>query len=252
MLEAPFVILMTATVDPGPFRGVVVRNDPSERARDYATAVKYWVNHPDPRIAGLVFCENSGGDGLSRVQAILDEGTTARVEWLTFEGNDAPADRHYGYSELGSVDFAFRNSVYLAKAPHFAKVTGRLTFPHLSALLDFLPPNTRWAADCRRAYRSEGGVRLRMRTELMLFSRDFYAAELLGARESMRCSHIEEFLAERMIPHIGEPGFVPRFRSEPRPMGIGAHHGRSYTRPMHQAKVAMRDLVRRFAPRIWL
>ena len=61
-MRSPLVVLMTATVDPGEYSGQVSRNASRSGTRDYLEAIKFWAAHPDRRIQGVVFCENSGAD----------------------------------------------------------------------------------------------------------------------------------------------------------------------------------------------
>ena len=187
----PLILLMTATVNPGDYSGQIRRGDSDLRIREYVEAIKYWGAHPDPRIEGIVFCENSGAD-VRAFEAAASSYSSRTLELLGFRGNARPPGMHYGYAELGTIDYACENSVLLKKCCHFIKVSGRYLFPRITTLIDSLDDDLRVAVDCRRAYRNEGGVRLRARTQLIVFEREFYRQVLSGAREEMlgNCSHI--------------------------------------------------------------
>jgi hypothetical protein len=254
MFSKPLVVLMTATLNPGPYADVVKRGDPRLRAEDYARALQFWAAFPDFRIKGIVFCENSGGDPERSLRPMLAGSPPHReIEWLEFKGNTRPKGMHYGYSELGALDYALTHSQLLAETSVFLKVTGRLTFPHISELLNTFDDDVRFAADCRRSYRSETGPPIRARTELMLFEKSFYIDHLYGRREEMLgCSHIEEFIALKMLPLKNHRDVVLRFKTECPPAGVAAHSGVQYQTGRHLLKSKLRQVLRRIAPRFWL
>jgi hypothetical protein len=255
-MQSPLIILMTATVAPGAYADQILRSGIDVRLQDYLSAMRFWAAYPDPRIGGVVLCENSGtgADALQAEAARLS--TPARpFEVITFEGNHKPAGVHYGYAELGSIDHACRNSRLLPTCRFFVKVTGRFRFPRLSALLDTLDNDLLVAMDCRRAYRSEGGFPLRARTQLIVFDRAFYERTLMGAREQMpgHFAHIEAFL-----PHLLRPlhqarmaGICLRHAVECPPEGFSAYQDTAYGRPSERIKVAIRGLGRRLLPALW-
>jgi hypothetical protein len=246
---------MTATLDPGPYADAVKRIDLRSRADDYAHALQFWAAHPDSRIKGIVFCENSSIDPQSAVGPIeVGSDFDRKIEWLGFTGNTRPKGMHYGYSELGTIDHAMSHSRLLAETALFLKVTGRLTFPRVSRLLDTFDDETRFAADCRRAYRGESGAPIRVRTEIMLIDREFYRHHLYQRRDEMltRCSHIEEFIAVKVLPLESHRDVMLRFRTECPPVGIGAHNGTTYQTVRRSFKSTLRHALRKVAPGIWL
>jgi hypothetical protein len=171
---------MTATVNPGAYSDQVSRGSSEVRTQNYLQALKFWATHPDPRIEGIVFCENSGAD-LGTFEKMANGLCSPReIELLSFRGNDRPEGVHYGYAELGTIDYASRNSLLVRKHRHFVKATGRYVFPRITQLIDSLHDDVVVAIDCRRAYRQETGVRFRARSQLMVFERKFYDRELWG------------------------------------------------------------------------
>lgn len=242
---------MTATVDPGAYADAVVRNDPAQRRQDYLRAIRFWARYPDPRIVGIVCCDNSGAD--TRDFHVADDATPDRpIEILSFSGNERPAGMHYGYAELGTLDYVLAHSTVLPRARHVVKITGRLIFPRLTSLLDRQDPNLMMAADCRRAYARESGPRLRVRTQLMIFETAFYRRELAGRRDEMigRSTHIEEYLAEKAEAWRQRPGVTLRWAVECPPEGIGGD-GRSFDSWRVRVRTAARAVLRRVLPSLW-
>jgi hypothetical protein len=255
-MRVPLAILMTATVDPGEYSGQIDRTGSNLRTRDYLEAIKFWATHPDPRIESVVFCENSGAD-LRAFEGVAGKfPSTRRFEVLGFRGNTRPHDVHYGYAELGIIDYACEKSMLLQNCRHFAKATGRYLFPGISLLIESLDEDLLAAVDCRRAYRRESGVRLRARTQLMIFEREFYKRVLAGTREQMlgNCSHIEEFLAQKLLPLYRHRtrGVYLRWKVECPALGYDAGRNKNYGAPRERIKNAIRATCRRIMPDLWL
>ena len=254
-MQSPLIILMTATVDPGPYADQITRSATDVRLQDYLAAMQFWASDPDPRIHGVVLCENSGsGEDALRAEAARLSTPTRPFEVITFQGNHKPAGVHYGYAELGSIDHACQNSRLLGECRFFVKVTGRFRFPGLGALLDTLSDDTQVAMDCRRAYRTEGRGPLRARTQLIVFQRAFYKHTLMGTREQMPGNfvHIEEFLPHLLLPlhRSGVVGVNLRHAVECPPEGFGAYLDRAYGRPTERIRIFVRGVVRARTPRL--
>lgn len=248
---ARYGLLLTATIDPGIYGTQSKRSNPLERLADYEAALGFWGNLDDSRVGSVVFCENSGWD--LRCFGALADRARIPIELLSLDHNDRPAGMHYGYSELGLIDHALARSALLQTHPYFIKVTGRLTFPSISRLLDSLPIRFDAVVDHRRRYRHEWGVDTRARTQLMVFRSDFYRRHLLGTREEMigNCTYIEEFLAQKLAARAGDGVVVRRFPVECAPRGIGGNGTRFDTFPA-LCKNVSRGIARRLMPTLWL
>ena len=249
-------MLMTATVDPGEYAAQLSRATSDLRTRDYLEAIRFWAAHPDARIQGVVFCENSGADLRIFESEVVRFSSTRALEVLGFRGNARPAGVHHGYAELGTIDYACHNSTLLKNCRRFAKVTGRYLFPRITRLIDSFDDDLLAAVDCRRAYRREGGVRVRARTQLMFFAREFYEEELGGTREQMlgNCSHIEEFLPQKLFPLYQRrtAGIYLRWKLECPAVGYDARRNKDYAAAREILKTAIRSACRRFLPPMWL
>ena len=88
----------------------------------------------------MVFCDNSGADLDDIRRACRSTMGRRPVEVLGFEGNDRPEGMHYGYAELGTLDYVLDHSDLIDGARHFAKVTGQPCTPAVAreALGDLL------------------------------------------------------------------------------------------------------------------
>ena len=57
-----FVVLLTATIDPGQYKLDLMRYDPAQRLSDYEQSLLFWETVNNSRLEGIIFCENSGAD----------------------------------------------------------------------------------------------------------------------------------------------------------------------------------------------
>lgn len=243
------VVLMTATIQPTAYK--ISRRDAGIRLCDYRNALLFWGTHPDTRIRAIVFCDNSGAD-LAELREVARR-CPRPVEFLSFTDESPPPCVHYGYGELGIIDYAFRNSSIMRALPCFLKSTGRLKFPAVSALLDSIDDGLAAVIDHRRKYSHESGCRVRARTQLMFFSTSFYGNTLLGRRTEMvgRYSHIEEYIAATLLENTRGATVLRRFPVECPPSGISGS-GYNYDSISSQFKNALRAAARRVAPALWL
>jgi hypothetical protein len=123
----------------------------------------------------------------------------------------------------------------------------------VSALLDSIGGEIGVAVDHRRKYRAETGCPVRARTQLMLFSREFYAANLLNRRDEMigRYSHIEEYLAVKLLEARPQSAVLRRFPLECPPSGVSGA-GLDYDSFRTRLKNGVRGAARRLVPGLWL
>ena len=84
-MKSPLVMLMTATVDPGEYAAQLSRATSDLRTRDYLEAIRFWAAHPDARIQGVVFCENSGADLRIFESEAVRFSSTRALEVLGFQ-----------------------------------------------------------------------------------------------------------------------------------------------------------------------
>jgi hypothetical protein len=229
------------------------RSDPSIRLSDYAAALAFWLDHPDPRIDLIVFAENSGYD-LSELNALVQASNSKRrVELLSVPLCKWPEHVHYGYCELQIIDDALSRSALLSDARYFVKATGRLQFAGLTRLLDRLSDEFLFAVDCHhRPFRPErGGVA----TQLMLFNKQFYLHNLVGVNGKLQpwvISHIEDLLFRELMKFRGVTGAVLRWPVNVDCVGVSATTNTSYSRADKRIKQAVRGVARTIVPGLWL
>ena len=247
-----FVVLLTATIDPGQYKLDLMRYDPAQRLSDYEQSLLFWETVNDSRLEGIIFCENSGAD----LNPLVDMTRRFRtpVELISFNGNEKRGNMNYGYSELGIIDHAIRESTFLQKCSHFIKATGRLTFPKISRLLDSEKSNFDAIVDHRRKYHNEKGFPLRARTQLMLFSKSFYSNFLFDTRNQMvgGSGSIEEFIAQKLDKPPKEVNVIKRFNIECPPRGFSAYNNRNYDFIVDRYKNMARSLSRTLIPNLWI
>jgi hypothetical protein len=258
MDEAPgfssqIVLLLTATLEP-PGRDAALLE---RRHQEYAHALRYWLTNSDPRIAGVVFCENSSRD-LDWIHRLASEFRDAKpYEILPCSDNDIPEGMHYGYPELGLIDFGVGNSQLLQQHPYFAKITGRLLFPSLSRLLDSLPPSLDACIDYRWAYPMERKrwSRYRARTQMMLFRRTYYLEKVFNRRQAMverSIGSIEEFIPCLINPkQPANRKVIFRTPVECQPSGISGD-GINYNSGSRKLQSKTKATLRAVLPWVWI
>lgn len=116
-------LFLTATIDPGATL-FVERRDPRTRLHDYMSALEIWLSCAAAQ--RVVFCENSGFD-LTPLAHLAARHRACTVEFISYRGNEAGAQRGKGYSELRLIEHALTVSTLLADSEIVFKCTGRLT-----------------------------------------------------------------------------------------------------------------------------
>lgn len=128
------VILMTACVCPNGTAYTVLQ-DSSIRKSQYLEAIDYYLQNTDFKI---VFCENSGVDLWDEISS---EKKHARLEYITFNGNDYNKEFGKGYGESKIILHAILNSRFLKSASYIIKITGRVKVLNINDISTSLPAN---------------------------------------------------------------------------------------------------------------
>lgn len=250
---SPLVILLTSTIKPPgatPDRIEV-------RRQQYAEALTFWLTHPDERISGIVYCDNSTPD-LAWTHELVEKIDCKRdFESLHCPDNNIPNGMHYGYPELGIIDYTVTHSKLLGRDPFFAKITGRFKYHRISELLDRLPESYDACIDFRKAYRKErkDWSAYRARTQLIFFRTEFYKKRLLHKRSLMlenQVGYIEEFIPSLLPPSDEACSRVTfRWPIECQPSGVGGN-GDNFDSRKRRLKAFVSSSLRRFMPWVWL
>jgi hypothetical protein len=238
---APALLLMTATINPGSNTVWSDRNDPAVRLQDYCAALRFYLERCH-LVHRIVFVENSASD-LTPLRQIAAQHSKP-VEFLSFYGQEYPAQYSRGYGELWSLDHAYLNSSLLTQqgaANKCWKVTGRYQALNLDRLIRTAPPTYDLYADFR--YRKQ-----MMDCRLFSFSPEGYARLLLGRYPQMTGTILEQFLFEQFAPLVAAHGtdarIIPELYYVPNIRGIGAYQNMNYRRGKLRMIYHIRSLLR--------
>lgn len=259
---ASHLLLLTACIAPKPeIAGHLGRSDPALRLDDYVRGLRFWFRLRDPRVAGLVFTDNSGHplDAL-RELARTEAPPDFPVEFHSFDFPAPPRTISYGHPEALLVNETLARSELAARIPYFVKVTGRYRFPDFGRLMNRLPADYRVALDTTGArpwpWRSRSNPICSF--ALAFFNTRFYLDRLADLPAHMReappwnrLQFIESMLYDRLAPMRDEPGVILRWPRNCEPEAIGAN-GVSYQSPRRRVRASLRAVNRVLLPGLWL
>lgn len=249
-----FVILLTATIVPSRKLGLVV-SDPEDRLEQYCRSIEYWNNLQRYRMP-CVFFDNSGF-GKQRILSRLEHCNLPRPDDIlvySMEMNEIPPSLHYGYAELGILDYCLRKCPIFQNSQYFIKATGRLTFPKIEKLLSKLPRSFLFAVDTRENCLFVKYPQFSVTTQLMLFQTNFYRENLLSIRKKMNPSvHlIENLFYRELLQYRSHADAIHRWPVSVPGHGFAAHMEKNYSSPKHQLISLMRSCVRSLVPHWWV
>lgn len=253
--ENDYLLVMTACIDVSHSGAALFRRDTGLRLRDYEDSLKFWLAYDDPRIRKILFIDNSGHsfDSLRKIEREFNV-FGKEVEFIQTNDNSVPENIHYGYAELGLLDYAHAHSELARGCKWLIKTTGRLTFPGLSRLLDRLPAEFDFAVDARNNTWFVKRPEVFVTTQLMIFSRSFYANKLLGIKSQLTpgMAMIEDLLYQILVPHKGNPKAVLRWPINVNPVGYAAHWNKDYGSPRQRLINLARAGCRILLPNWWV
>jgi hypothetical protein len=131
-MNPTFVLLLTATIDPGG-TPMVARSDPRLRLRDYENALWTWLS--SGVVHKIVLFENSGYD-ITPLKDIARRFPEHEVEFHSFFGNQDGPLRGKGYAELSGIARTLEQSDLIKEDCLIVKCTGRLTVRNARRLLE--------------------------------------------------------------------------------------------------------------------
>ena len=248
-----FTILMTACIAPKP-ESPVKRKNPLLRLKDYETALRFWLDYPDPRIQAITLIDNSGYDLSSLKKQTLSNPWERKVEFLQIPAVELPTSPEgkelYAYGEAEMMNRAFLESQVLQDSCYIIKTTGRLYFPNLSKLLSAIPPGSDFVIDCRKIPVSYAV------TTLFLTKYDFYMNYLFPLKEQIKLSRREiEFIYYDCLfslRNTGMKNLCLRFPVNVPPVGYGAHSNKNYNQGFWGFAENFRGFFRKYAPFFWI
>ena len=247
---------MTATITPPAGVPALQRVDPRDRLADYERALAFYLGLPPTVVDRVVFAENSDSD-LSSLERLAERaGAGKEVELLSFDGLDYPVEHGRAVGETRLIDTALGRSRLLgalAADEPFWKVTGRLRFTNLDRLIETAPAGAELYIDFRRFPRRWVDIRIFACTP-RAFRELFASREPLMRQDQLDRSGYsapEERLFEELLPLRERARVAPRLRLEPRVEGYSGH-GQDYARPSRRIWSAVRGIVRRLCPPLWI
>lgn len=246
-------LLLTSTLLPPSRGGDLARQDLILRELDYRESLRKWLE--SGFFSHIVYCDNSGLS-INELKLRLDFANLAishgevEVEFLSLKDN--PDTRyHYGYSELGLIDYAVSQSKFISQSDFFVKSTGRLFFPNFGVLSETFDRDLSFHVDCRCNFL---WFKEHVTTQFMIFSVRFYKSKLLGIRTEMEQGefYIEKFLLRILKQYRSQEGCYFRWSIELPPDGVAAHSGKRYDSYNRRLISYFRGLFRKYCPDIWI
>ena len=246
-MKIKVVLLLTATFDPGDYSEQLKISSLEERLEDYKEALVFWSSIKDDRIAGIVLCENSGVKVDPYILKLIED---RGIEFIQFDGNDKPPNVHYGYSELGIIDYAISNSKLINKYERFIKITGRLKFGCIHNLLDHIPEELNMLIDLRTNYKTKGTYIAR--TQIFFSTKQFWIQNLFNRRAEMigKYALIEDWIPTILLS-VDRGNIILRFPIECYPIGRSGAFGTQFG-GSGKAKSILRSWTRRILPFLWI
>lgn len=250
-----YTILMTACIAPKP-ESPVKRKDPLLRLKDYETALRFWLDYPDPRIQAIAIIDNSGYDLNALKEQIFTNPLGRKVEFLQVPSVELPISVEgkplYAYGEADMMNQAFLQSKLLKNSKYIIKTTGRLYFPNLSKLLSAIPFDTDFVIDCRYIpFAYAYAV-----TTLFLTKYEFYINYLFPLKEQIQLLRqgIEFIYYDCLcsLRNAGTMNLCLRFPVNVPPVGFGAHSNKNYNQGFWGFAEYTRGFFRKYAPFIWI
>jgi hypothetical protein len=247
-------LIMSATLVPPP--AAVARAEPADRLNDYLEALRFYLELPSTVIDRILFVDNSDSDITPLIGLAKHLNHDKEVELVSFAGNDHPYQLGKAYGEFKLMDYGLANTALFAPDDLVWKTTGRLRFLNLPEVsrrcrrlsFDVLCDlhNVPWVGS--RRWRHYQHMELRV----FAFRVRAYDALMRGLWRT----HETGFDGETMYHLMREAhrGYrvIPRFPVQPQLQGISGRHQRDYRSTSQRSRDAVRSLVRRVAPWLWL
>lgn len=220
---------MTATIAPPAGAPGLIRTDPTERLRDYATALDFYVSQLGRCIDAILFLDNSKSSVATLQDLAAARGAASKVSIISFDGNDHPPSYGRCYGELRLLEYAMASDIVTALPDdtEFWKVTGRYRLLNIGTMLRTRPQN----ADLYVDLRSRPSPWFDMR--VMSWTKRGFGAALFGLRSAV-CEDAnagrpgEETAYFEMQTRLAGVRAVTAFRREPYIEGLRAFDNKNW------------------------
>lgn len=251
-VDAPNILLLTATITPPPGVISLARSDPSVRLDDYANALRFYLSLVGQCVDYIVFSDNSNSD-VSSLKAMVDQAkVTELVEFIVFEGLDYPPVWGRGYGEFKLVEHMMTHSKIINRHPESTvwKITGRYIVKNLCRLIARKPSNfdiycnyrnvpRRWTDTCLIAWTPNG-----------------YQAGLKNIyqelKEPNRVTNMETLFRKLLEQRSEFIKVIPRFKVTPLLKGVRGWNNSDYSRVRDLLKYYLRCSANRLMPWWWI
>ncbi|WP_153110281.1 hypothetical protein [Propionivibrio limicola] len=250
-------LLMSATLTPPV--GAVARANPTERIGDYLNALKHYASLPDTTIDRILFIDNSYSDLTPLANALRDITHTKTIELISFSGNDHPVRLGKAHGEFRLMDFGLAHTTLFEPDDIIWKTSGRLRILNLTEMIESCRTlDFDVLCDLRNvpllgSGKWQGSENMDLR--LFAFRRSAYDTVFAGLWKTHE-GHLDAGFLYRHLIHLRseakELRVIPRFPRQPRLQGISGRHQRDYQSPPQRAKDALRAVIRRIAPSLWI
>jgi len=247
------VLFLTATIRPPPNAHGLAYTDPVQRMRDYEKALGFYC----PLLGRGVFdylllVENSGSDLAPLVQVVRNHGLCDRAEFITYHGmrrlDMSSLNRFCG--EVRLMRYAMENADVVRRHPHAViwKVSGRYIIRNLKQIIRSRPEGFDLYVNCRDY----------PHRFVDFYIVGFHAAAFLATIGARWGDYATTASGETVLRHQIDDGTFPdhrivkRFKRTPKIIGIRGVDGRKYHDTRASAKYAVRALMNRLAPNVWV
>ncbi|MBU6503116.1 MAG: hypothetical protein KGQ35_09650 [Burkholderiales bacterium] len=254
-MEALNYLLLTATISVPAGMGNSVRIDPSVRLGEYLDAFEYYWSLPDTRIAGIILVENSGHN-FAPFHEICARVSRVKKFFPVSTSQNYPADKGKGYGEFFMLDQALvmlRNQGMMGDV-RLWKITGRIKILNIIEIIQSAPKEFLLYGDFRRVpflgKRLGGNEWLELR--LIAMTLDGY--DIFFRKHYDDGYIMEHVFFDRLYPiyKTGNSGIWPRFRRQPKYIGVSGWSNKSYSSFGYRIKNGLRRMLRLLVPNFWL
>lgn len=251
-IEAPDVVLLTATVVAPKDARNLARRDTALRLQDYLHAFDFYLDQlARDAFDALVLCENSGFDLAPFAAKVQRAGLQDRVEMIGFFGLDHPASYGRGYGEFKLVDHAMQHSALITRlGPQVRvwKVTGRYLVRNIDRLIAGQPQQADLYCHCRNLPRVWLDLYL-MRWNLRAYN-GLVSGIYRQLQQDATPTSAEESFRRILDCHPAHLRIVRRFLHVPRVDGVRGFDNREYG--SMRGRYLVRVCCHRLTPWLWI
>lgn len=255
------ILLLTATITPPAGATHLQRRDPKIRLADYEKALRFYLPLIDKCIDYIVFVENSSAD-IHPLKELVKQVNIPqhKVEFIIIDGSDCSPAYGRGHCEFRAVEYAMHHSTLINAQQEESviwKVTGRYIIKNICKLIEsqpevfdiychlkdkckIIPTSMPWAELYLVAWTIKG-YRLGMK--------DVYHDLKFTPKNPMPPEMAFRFFIEQRLKTLK---IIPRFKVIPFVIKEGGIVNKSSLRPSQLLRYAIRVVMNRLLPQVWI